>query len=107
MIIIVGNNGLLWRKNDRTQFFITLKNVCYLKKWCFLQIVIFSDIYHFFVTLKNGVFFKMVILIVFKWLKIIKVRPFLRQNGPLFPTHPMAAGEEQDRYNDSEEFIFS
>ena len=28
----------------------------------------------------------MVILIVFKWLKIIKVRPFLRQKGPFIPT---------------------
>ena len=48
--------------------------------------VIFNDFYHFFITLKNGVFFKMVILVVFKWLKIAKVRPFLRQKGPFIPT---------------------
>ena len=28
----------------------------------------------------------MAILIVFKWLKIVKIRPFLRQKGPFIPT---------------------
>ena len=46
----------------------------------------FNDFYHFFVTLKNGAFLEMVILVVFKWLKIAKVRPFLRQKGPFIPT---------------------
>ena len=31
-------------------------------------------------------FLKMVILVVFKWLKIAKVQPFLRQKGPFIPT---------------------
>ena len=45
--------------------------------------VIFNDFYHFFVTLKNGVFLR--ILMVFKWLKLANVRPFLCQKRPYNP----------------------